>query len=252
MRTGIVSRARQAEGGLLGTWVKLPSLETIELLAHAGFDFVVIDLEHSTLGLETAYRLIFAAQALGMAALVRLADQSGTAIQPLLDGGADGLLVPRVTRLDMAAEVARKMVFAPAGERGLGPTARAGRWGLIPLPDYLAHGRNETLRMLQLEDWAALKQAGDYAAVDGVNGLFVGTGDLFLSSGKPPGHPDVQALVGRMLSATKDKGVLSGIAVGTPDEARRHLAMGFNLVMLSNDATMFGRAAASLVQETRP
>ncbi len=81
--------------GMLGTWVKIPSLETVELLGHAGFEFVVIDMEHAPHSMSTAYELIFAAQACGMAALVRLPDQSGSEVQRLLDGGADGLLVPR-------------------------------------------------------------------------------------------------------------------------------------------------------------
>src|SRR4029453_12201929 len=72
-----------------GTWIKLPTLETLELLADAGFEFVVVDLEHSPLGLESASRLIFGAQALGMAALVRVPDRSGALLQRLLDAGAD-------------------------------------------------------------------------------------------------------------------------------------------------------------------
>src|SRR5690606_42070582 len=88
---------RQAQG-LLGTWVKIPSLETVELLGHAGFDFVVVDMEHAPHALDRAYELVFAAQAMGMGALVRLPGQEAATIQPLLDAGADGLLVPRATR----------------------------------------------------------------------------------------------------------------------------------------------------------
>jgi 2-keto-3-deoxy-L-rhamnonate aldolase RhmA len=248
---GFMDRVRSAGRGLLGTWVKIPSFETVELLAHAGFDFVVIDMEHSPLALDRVYELVFATQRMGMAALVRLPDQLGTPVQPLLDAGADGLLVPRIANLDAANAITARMVFGPAGERGLGFTSRAGRWALMPLPDYLKRGDEQCLRMIQLEDWATLEAAAQFAALKHVNGLFVGLGDLFLSSGKAASSPEVQALVRGVLNATQAAGILSGIAAGTPVEARSYLDMGYSLVMVSNDATLFGKAAADLVRATR-
>lgn len=236
--------------GLLGTWVKIPTFETVQLLGHAGFNFVVVDLEHAPLSLNRAVELVFCAQAMGMAALVRLPDQRGSTIQPLLDGGADGLLVPRVADLQTAHAITRRMVFAPRGERGLGATSRAGRWGLAPLPDYIGGGE-QVLRMIQLEDWASLERAAEFAELEHVGGVFIGHGDLFLSSGKAASEPDVRALTARVLAAIREAGKVSGVAVGTPQEAREHLAMGFSLVMLSNDATLFGRAAANAVRLTR-
>lgn len=250
----ILSRAGSGEGpgqrGLLGTWVKIPAFETVQLLGHAGFDFLVIDMEHAPHSLSRANELVFCAQAMGMAALVRLPDHSGMTIQPLLDGGADGLLVPRVSDLAVAEAISRRMVFAPEGERGLGSTSRAGRWGLAPLPEYLA-SQNEVLRMIQLEDWASLERSAEFAALDHVNGIFIGHGDLFLSSGRPASDPEVRELTATMLAATRGAGVLSGVAVPTAEEARAHLAMGFSLVMLSNDTTLFGRAAAEAVSAAR-
>jgi 2-keto-3-deoxy-L-rhamnonate aldolase RhmA len=248
MTPGFVTRVRTAQRGLLGTWLKIPAFETVELLAHAGFDFVVIDMEHSPLALDRVYELIFAVQRMGMAALVRLPDQLGTPVQPLLDAGADGLLVPQVTSLDAANAITARMVFGPAGERGLGFTSRAGRWGLIPLPEYLENGDKQCLRMIQLENWATLEAAAQFAALKHVNGLFVGLGDLYLSSGKAASSPEVQALVASALQATKDAGILSGIATNTSTDAKQYLAMGFSLVMVSNDATLFGKAAADLVK----
>lgn len=251
MTAGFMDRARAGGKGLLGTWVKIPAFETVEMLGHAGFDFVVLDMEHSPLALDRTYELIFATQRMGMAALVRLPDHLGTAVQPLLDAGADGLLVPRITSVEAAATISARMVFAPVGERGLGFTSRAGRWSLMPLPEYLKRGDEQCLRMIQLEDWTSLEAAADFAALPHVNGLFVGTGDLFLSSGKPAGSPEVQALLRKVLEATGAAGKLSGVAASTPAEAQAYLAMGFSLVMVSNDATLFGRAAAEIVKASR-
>jgi len=252
MVEGFMNRARSAGRGLLGTWVKIPAFETVEMLAHAGFDFVVLDMEHAPLSLDRVYELIFATQRMGMAALVRLPDQLGTPVQPLLDAGADGLLVPRVTSTEVAAAISARMVFAPAGERGLGFTSRAGRWSLMALPEYLKRGDEQCLRMIQLEDWATLEAAARFATLKHVNGLFVGLGDLFLSSGRPASSPEVQVLVGSVLKVTKDAGILSGIAAGTPAEAKQYLDLGYSLVMVSNDATLFGKAAAETVRASRP
>jgi len=251
MTDGFLDRVRSAGRGLLGTWVKIPAFETVELLGYAGFDFVVLDMEHSPLALDRVYELIFATQRMGMAALVRLPDQLGTPVQPLLDAGADGLLVPRITSTQVAAAVTRRMVFSPAGERGLGFTSRAGRWSLMPLPDYLKRGDEQCLRMIQLEDWATLEAVSQFAALEHVNGVFVGLGDLFLSSGRPANAPEVQALVAKVLETTRKANILSGIAAGTPTEARQYLAMGYSLVMVSNDATLFGKAAAEMVRASR-
>jgi len=240
---------RKADG-LLGTWVKIPALETVEMLGHAGFDFVVVDLEHAPLDMETAYRMIVAAQGAGMAALVRLSDRSGAQIQRLLDAGADGLLVPHVADVAMAERITGAMVFAPHGTRGLGSTSRAGRWGLAPMADYIARG-DRCLRMVQLEAWEILQQAPAFLDVETVGGVFVGLGDLFLSSGRRPDDPETDAMVVRVAEEARAAGKASGIAAASVEEARRYLEYGYSLVMVSNDGTLFGRAAQAAVAGVR-
>lgn len=242
---------RRGERGLIGAWAKIPALETVEMLGHAGFDFVVIDLEHAPLGLETAYRMIVMAQAMGMAALVRLSDRSDAQIQRLLDAGADGLLVPHVSGPDMAARVTRAMVFAPRGTRGLGATSRAGRWGLMPVADYVARG-DGCLRMVQLESWDVLAEAEAYLAIESVGGVFVGLGDLFLSSGRRADDAATRAMVREVAEAARQAGKMSGIAAASAEEARGYLEDGYSLVMVSNDATLFGRAAQAAVSAAKP
>ena len=248
---GTFGRSGRRADGLIGTWVKIPSLETVELLGHAGFDFVVIDMEHAPHSLEGAYRLVFAAQAMGMAALVRLPDRSEAEIQRLLDGGADGLLVPHVSDLETAQRITSAMVFAPEGTRGLGTTSRAGCWGLLPMSDYVRHGNERTLRIIQLEAWEVLQEAEAYLAIDSVSGVFVGLGDLLLSSGRKPADEETQAMVERVAQAARAAGKVSGIAASDVEEARRYLALGYSLVMVSNDATIFGKAASHCVEQVR-
>ncbi len=248
---GFLSRLQASPAPLLGTWVKLPTHQTLELLALAGFDFVAIDTEHAPLHLETAYQLIAHAQALGLSALVRLPDLVCDDYQRLLDSGADGLLVPRVRNPDEARAAVSKMMFPPLGERGLGITSRAGDWGMMPLADYVSRGNQEVLRCMQLEDRSALESVEALLDVPGVNAAFLGMGDLQLSSGLPAAHPELQGLVDHLLQACQARGIPCGAAAQDPAAAQKAIARGFRFVMISNDAQMFGKAARGLVEQTK-
>jgi 2-dehydro-3-deoxyglucarate aldolase/4-hydroxy-2-oxoheptanedioate aldolase len=238
---------RLAAGGptVFGTWVKLPTIETVELLGHAGFDFIVVDMEHAPLTLESAYRAIVMAQAMGMGALVRVPDRSDSHLQRLLDAGADGILVPRVTDAATCRASVDAMRFSPTGLRGLGSTSRAGRWGL-DASSYLDNGNDGVVRGVQVEDQGGLRVIDEILAVDGLSALFIGTGDLSLSSGLPAAHPDNDALIANTLERCRARNIPCGTAVGDAAAARAAAERGFRFVMVSNDATMFGTAARDI------
>jgi 2-keto-3-deoxy-L-rhamnonate aldolase RhmA len=231
---------------VFGTWVKLPTIETVELLGHAGFDYIVVDMEHAPLTLESAYRAIVMAQAMGMGALVRVPDRSDSHLQRLLDAGADGILVPRVTNAATCRASVDAMRFSPTGERGLGSTSRAGRWGLDTSADYVDRGKDGIVRGVQVEDQDGLRMIDEILAVEGLSALFIGTGDLSLSSGLPATHPDNDALIASTLEMCRVRGIPCGTAVGDATAARAAAERGFRFVMVSNDATMFATAARDL------
>jgi 2-keto-3-deoxy-L-rhamnonate aldolase RhmA len=246
-----LERLKTSQRCLFGTWIKLPTLETLELLANAGFDFVTIDTEHSPLSLESTYKLIAHAQGLGMSALVRTPDLASNDIQRLLDSGVDGLLVPRVRSAAEAHHAVGRMLFSPQGQRGLGITSRAGQWGLKPLEEYLADGNDRLLRCVQLEDRSVLEIVDKILDIKGVNAAFLGMGDLQLTSGLPASHSDLQSLVDRLLAACHARQIPCGAAAQDAPAALRSAARGFSFVMVSNDATLFGKAAASLGEELK-
>ncbi len=241
---------RQPGPPTIGTWVKLPTLETLELLAQAGFEFVVIDMEHSPLGLESAYRLIFGAQALGMAALVRVADRSGSLYQRILDAGADGVLVPQVTSVEEARAAVEGMTFAPAGRRGMGLTARAGRWGLADVDGYRATG-DDIVRCVQIEDLDALQRADRIVDVHGLDAVFLGMGDLTMSSGLPADSAEIRRATDRLLELTRARNLPCGAAVGDAAGAADAVRRGFSFIMVSNDISIFARASSGLVSAVR-
>lgn len=230
-----------------GTWVKLGSPETLECLALAGFDFIAVDMEHAPHTFETAYRMIVMAQGLGMKVLVRLPDSQGANVQRILDSGADGVLIPRVRSVQEAQQVVDGMIFSPKGSRGLGITSRAGHWGLKPTPQYVQEGNELVLRIPQLEDQSALEQVDQILDVPGVNAIFVGPGDLALSTGKPATDPSNAALIDRLIQSAKAHGVPCGTAVGDAAAAVKAKARGFNFVMVSNDLSLFAKSAKALM-----
>lgn len=245
-RLGFARRLATADRCLVGTWLKIPALEPVEILADAGFDYIVIDQEHAPLTLEFAYQATVVAQGAGLSVLVRVPDRSGSHLQRLLDTGVDGILVPRVTSVAEASAAVRQMTFSPAGDRGLGTTSRAGRWGGLSRDEYLRLG-DDVMRAVQLEERAALEQVEDILDVPGLNGVFLGLGDLQLSSGLPASDPELQKLADRLLAAARSRGVPAGTAVQTPDQALRAADRGFSYVMVSNDTSLLRSAATSVV-----
>lgn len=233
-----------------GTWVKLPALETLELLAHAGFEFVVIDMEHSPLDLESAYRLIFGAQALGMAALVRVPDRSGSHLQRILDAGADGILVPQVSSVQEATDAVAGMTFAPQGRRGMGATSRAGRWGLSGASNYVDQGA-DIVRGIQIEDLATLQDLDPILDTPGLDAVFLGMGDLTMSTGLPADDPTITAAAASLLREAAARGLPCGTAVGSAEAVAAAAQQGFSFIMVSNDTSMFAHASNQTATATR-
>lgn len=233
----------------LGTWVKLPGLEVVEIIARTGFDFVVVDNEHSPLSLESTYNAIALGQALGLVVLVRVPDRSGHVVQRVLDSGADGLLVPQVADRAVAERVGAQMTFSRhGGVRGMGSTSRAGLWGLRSPADYLAR---ETVHAIQLEELAALENAEQLLDAPGVNAAFVGYGDLGLSSGLTAESPRLEELTRQVAEAARKRDMPLGTAVGSAAAAAAMAARGFTYVLVSNDASLFASGARKLAEDVR-
>jgi 2-dehydro-3-deoxyglucarate aldolase/4-hydroxy-2-oxoheptanedioate aldolase len=236
----------------LGTWLKIASGEPVEIMAYAGFDFVVIDLEHAPLDLQTAYRLISSAAALGVVPIVRVPDTTASTVQKILDAGAMGILVPHVDTVEQADAVGRACRFPPHGVRGAGGTSRAGAWGLRPNAEYLATGNNDVLCIPQLESVEAIKAAPEILALDTVDAVFVGAADLSMSMGSTPSSPEVLDLIASAIEAAHAAGKRCGLAFGgVPERAAQAVRDGCDFVLLSNDTTMLAEAARTLVTAFR-
>jgi 2-keto-3-deoxy-L-rhamnonate aldolase RhmA len=243
-----VARVRDGiNGGTLGTWIKLSSPESVEIMAYAGFDFVVIDLEHTTLDLGAASTHIAMARALGVYPLVRVPDHGLSVIQRVLDAGAAGVVVPHLDTVEQARAVVRATCFPPRGDRGSGGTSRAGRWGLLPRADYLEYGNEQALCIVQLESEVAIRNTREILALDGIGAAFVGTADLAMSMGVAAGSDEVDRLATSALAAAAAGGVPIGTASATSDQARAALARGYDYVVVSNDTSILASGGRAIV-----
>lgn len=241
----MLERLRGADRCLAGTWVKIPALETVELLARAGFDFVVIDMEHSTVDFSRLEALIGAGQAAGLATLVRPWGEDVGLIGKVLDIGANGIMAPHVETPERAREIVEQARFSPLGRRGFSPLTKydALREPLRALDD-------ATYVVAQIEGREALASIGAIAAVSGIDAVFVGPYDLALSLDVPPGSPQVFAAAEK-LSQAVPKGVALGIYIDDPGKCGEWAARNFALQCVSFDGRMLANAARSVVTEAK-
>lgn len=237
--------------GALGTWVKLPTIESVQILAHAGYDFVVIDQEHAPIDIRTAYQLINTATAEGLLALVRVEELRPSSIQRILDAGASGVLIPHIDTPEQAELAARSVRFPPNGIRGAGGTSRAGRWGTLPSAEYLASGNQNALCIPQLESKTAIDNVEKIAATEGIDALFIGVADLSMDMGTTPTDPEVARLYLHALETAHRAGKPCGFASGTAAGARAALDQGFDFVMASSDTAMLVTEASKIASTVK-
>ena len=232
----------------IGAWAKLPVPETVELLAAAGFDFVVIDNEHGTIDVRTASTMIGLARACSIAPFVRVAGTSPRDVQVPLDAGAAGLFIPQVDDTATAQRAVRSTRFPPLGSRGASTSGRAGRWGLDSLHDYVRRGNEDVLLVAQVESIAALDAVTDIGQVPGVDAVFIGPTDLTVSGRFAVGDQRPA----RLIAAAEARCRQHGIRIGTTasgNGAELLDSRGYDFVVLGADTTILSHAAQALVAD---
>ncbi len=230
---------------MVGTFVKIPSLEIAEILGNAGFDFVVIDTEHALLSVRDVYSLVVVYSRMGVAPLVRITDHGYGDAQRYLDAGAAGILVPHVSNGRQAEQTMRQFLFPPKGTRGMGFAARAGAWGALPggAKEYLRVGDQEVARIAMVEEQESIDDLDAILATEGLDGIFVGPGDLSLSMGEPGGSPAVVHAVTRAIGTAVQAGVPVGTVVQNESQLRERVDQGCSFLLVGNDTGMINSAA---------
>ncbi|MBL8341696.1 MAG: 2-dehydro-3-deoxyglucarate aldolase [Rubrivivax sp.] len=243
-------RARGAHS-TLGTWVMSASPIVAEAVGTAGFDWGVLDMEHTPLDLMTLVHLLQAVGNTKMVPVVRVPWNDMVTVKRVLDAGAQTLLFPFIQNAEEAARAVAATRYPPEGVRGMAAMGRASRFGTVP--DFFKTANKTVGVVVQLETPQAIAQLEAIAAVPGVDALFVGPGDLSGAMGHvgAPTHPEVMTLMTDAAERAHAIGKPIGTVGGTPEVVTRYRAAGYDYVAVASDLGLLMRGAQTMVQALR-
>uniref|UniRef100_UPI00404884BB aldolase/citrate lyase family protein n=1 Tax=Limnohabitans sp. TaxID=1907725 RepID=UPI00404884BB len=232
-----------------GLWTTLANSYSTEVVAGAGFDWLLLDMEHSPNDTQTILHQLQTIAAYPVAAVVRPAWNDPIEIKKLLDIGVQNFLIPYVQNPAEAEQAVKSVRYPPRGIRGVSALTRATNFGRVI--DYMKSCEKEICVLVQVETQDALYEISGIAAIDGVDGIFIGPGDLSASLGFPGQlkHPTVLEAIDRAMLEIKSKGVAPGILTGDKELARHYIELGSMFTAVGVDAGLLARAADSLAKE---
>jgi 4-hydroxy-2-oxoheptanedioate aldolase len=239
-------RALAAGEQQIGLWSNLASHCSVELLAGAGFDWLLLDMEHAPNELPMVHCQLQAAMGSNTHPVVRPPWSDMVTIKRLLDVGAQTLLIPYVESAEEARNAVAYTRYPPEGVRGYASAARASGFGRIA--DYPKQCANELCLLVQIESRLGLDNLEEIAGVEGVDGVFVGPGDLSAALGHAGEikHPDVQAAIENAIVRIVAAGKPAGILIGDETLARRYIELGCTFTAVGSDVAILGRGAEQL------
>ena len=242
----LATQVAKPPGTLLGIGLTCPSPELAQICGHAGFDVVLIDMEHGPISIETAYRMVTALAGTPAEAWIRVTWNDPALIKRALDTGARDIVVPMVTTRAEAEAAVSAAKYPPEGIRGWGPFRTQYQWRTNML-DYVRRANAETRVTVLIEHPRALENLDAILEVQGLGGAFAAPLDLAVNMGfsDGPNHPEVRDAVAAASRKIAEKGFLLGSFAVTPEQGREALAAGCQLLFLGFDV-MFVPAAVQL------
>lgn len=231
---------------LIGCWCSLANPISTEVLGVAGFDWLLLDGEHAPNDVTTLVPQLMALKDSASAPVVRPSWNDTVEIKRLLDSGFCNFLIPFVQTADEALRAVAATRYPPQGVRGVSVAQRGNRYGTVA--GYFEGINEQICVMVQIESLKGVDAAGAIAAVDGVDGIFIGPSDLAAGLGQfgQPNHPDVQAAMARVFSAAQAAGKAVGILAPVEADARRYMAMGATFVAVGSDLGVFRAGTQAL------
>lgn len=247
-----VFKERMREGKVqLGLWAGLASAYTAEVIAGAGYDWILIDTEHSPADLENVLGQLQAIEPYPTTAAVRVPWNDTVTMKRFLDIGARTLLVPYVQTADEARMAVANTRYPPEGVRGVALTTRANRFGR--LAEYPSRAAEHICVIVQIETALGLDNLEEIADVEGIDALFVGPADLHAALGHvgETTNPRVVSLIDKAISRIADTGKAPGVFAPIEDYARRWIDLGAVIVAVGSDIGVLARGTESLLQRFR-
>lgn len=230
----------------IGLWCSLSHHFSVEVVAGAGFDWLLLDTEHSPNDIESVFTQLQAAAPYHSHPIVRVPWNDMVTIKRYLDIGAQTLLIPFIQNEEEAERAVAYTRYPPHGVRGVAGTTRATRFGRVK--DYARHAQDEICVLLQIENQAGLDNLEKIAAVEGVDGVFIGPADLHASLGYTgeTNNPKVMPIIDDAIRRIKKAGKAAGILTGVEADARRWMAEGTLFTAVGADVGLLARASDTL------
>ena len=253
MRANAAKAKLKAGEAIIGPIIGFTSPQLVEISGRAGFDFVFVDCEHGAIGIDDCENMVRAADVVGVSTIVRVPENNEKQILRYLDLGAGGVQVPHVTTRDDAERAVDAVKYQPAGRRGIGG-GRAADYGLgMSASDYMRFANEQTWLSVMIEDVEGVRNLDQILAVDGVDIIAIGPGDLASSMGFTGqiGHPDVQRTIDEIIAQARAAGKAVGVGGNADLESvRRNIRRGATYLTLGF-AGFIGRASRDLLSRAR-
>jgi 4-hydroxy-2-oxoheptanedioate aldolase len=236
----------------IGLWSSLCSNIAAEIIGDSGFDWILLDTEHSPNEIPDLVTQLQAMQAGTATPIIRPAWNDAVLAKRALDIGAQSLLFPYVQNAEEARRAVASTRYPPQGIRGVSVAARASRYGRTP--GYLTKANDEICVLVQVETRSALSEIEAIAAVEGIDGVFIGPSDLAASLGHlgNPQHPEVQAAIKDAVTRLTKVGKPAGMLTGNEEEARRYIDWGYLFVAVGADVGLLAKNADALCKRFKP
>lgn len=246
---------RKLSSGLacVGPFINIQNPAVVEMAALAGFDFVIIDMEHGLFNRENLENMVRAAEIHGITPVVRVPEDSTSAILSALEAGAQGIEAPHIESVSDAEKVVEAVKYFPEGMRGVSPYTRAARYSSIPPRQHFETSNRETMVILQIEGIKGVENLEAIASLKGVDVLFAGPYDLSQAFGVPGEveHPKVLQTIEKVVKVCDSRGLHAGTFAPSVEKARRWINSGMRFIAYSVDTGILYNAFKQSVDEIR-
>ncbi len=248
MPINLLKRNLMEGNAQIGCWLTLGSGAVAETCACAGFDWLLIDTEHSPTELSEIHQQLQVINAYKVPSIVRAYWNDAIFIKRLLDLGVQNLLVPYVQSASEAKRAVEAVRYPPRGIRGVSGSSRANLYGRVT--DYFEHADNEICLMVQVESQVAIGNIKEIAAVDGIDVIFIGPADLAADMGFLgfPTHPEVKKVVASAIKEIIGAGKIAATLAFVPEDALAWIDEGAKLLAVNSDMSMLSRTADEVVK----
>lgn len=236
-----------------GIWNGIPHTYAAEILAGAGFDWVLIDAEHGPFEMNQIIAQLQAMSRYPVSSILRMRNADPVYMKPLLDAGVQSFIIPMVESAKTAELMVKAMRYPPAGTRGVGTAlARAAQWNRVN--DYFKLANDEMCLITQVESVKGVEALDDILKVDGVDVVFMGPADLAGSMGHlgNPGHPAVKAVVNECLQKIVASGKTAGVLTSSKDLIEDYTQKGARMIGVGLDTIILAKATKALAEHYKP